>query len=117
MTPEGKIEAHLKKRVKALGGEVRKMRWIGRVGAPDRVVLLPDASVAHERSWRLERKSIGIPERAAHSRACQHILVELKAPGKKPTKTQLREHERLRDAGFVVLVLDSVEAIDALFGR
>lgn len=114
MTPEGKIEAHLKKRVKALGGEVRKMRWIGRVGAPDRLALLPPGA-AFELSWRLEPDAIGIPERAAHTNACRHPLVELKRPGKDATKTQAREHNRLRAAGAVVLVLDSIEGIDALF--
>jgi hypothetical protein len=97
MTPEGKIEAHLKKRVKALGGEVRKMRWIGRRNAPDRLVMLPVLAV-----W-------------IEARPVSHLFVELKAPGKKATSGQLREHERLRQVGFVVLVLDSTEAIDAVF--
>lgn len=92
MTPEGKVEAHLKRRVKELGGEVRKLGWIGRANAPDRLVLLPS------RVW-------GSPEDF-------HPLVELKAPGVKPSAAQLREHERLRNAGFTVLVLDSVEAVD-----
>ena len=92
MTPEGKVEAHLKRRVKELGGEVRKLAWIGRANAPDRLVMLP------VRVW-------GSPEDA-------HPLVELKAPGVKPSAAQLREHERLRNAGFTVLVLDSVEAVD-----
>jgi len=36
---ESDIEAHLVKRVKELGGEVRKVKWIGRNGAPDRLVM------------------------------------------------------------------------------
>jgi hypothetical protein len=43
--------------------------------------------------------------------ACS-IFVELKAPGKKPTPGQLREHARLRELGFRVEVLDSIEAVD-----
>jgi hypothetical protein len=43
--------------------------------------------------------------------ACS-IFVELKAPGKKPTPGQLREHARLRELGFRVEVLDSTEAVD-----
>jgi hypothetical protein len=37
---ERDIEAHLVKRVKAMGGEVRKVQWIGRRGAPDRLVMI-----------------------------------------------------------------------------
>ena len=32
---ESTIEDYLVERVKALGGEVRKVKWIGRHGAPD----------------------------------------------------------------------------------
>jgi hypothetical protein len=39
---ERDIERHLVKRVKALGGEVRKVQWVGRRGAPDRLVMLPE---------------------------------------------------------------------------
>lgn len=42
---ERDIEAHLVKRVKALGGEVRKVQWVGRRGAPDRIVMLPAAGL------------------------------------------------------------------------
>jgi len=97
MTPEGKVEAHLKRRVKELGGEVRKLAWIGRANAPDRLVMLPLGA------WAAPRSSA-------------HPLVELKAPGVKPSAAQLREHARLRDAGFFVLVLDSVEAVDNWIG-
>ena len=40
------------------------------------------------------------------------IFVELKAPGKKPTPAQLRDHARRREMGFRVEVLDSIEAVD-----
>jgi hypothetical protein len=33
---EAVVEDHLSRRVRALGGETRKMQWIGRKGAPDR---------------------------------------------------------------------------------
>lgn len=100
MTPEGKVEAHLKRRVKELGGEVRKLGWIGRANAPDRLVMLPFCPAR----W------------ASQPNASRHPLVELKAPGVKPSAAQLREHDRLRKAGFSVLVLDSVEAVDLWFG-
>ncbi len=82
MTPEGKVVADIKKAVKELGGETRKMVWVGRAGAPDLCILFP----------------------AIH----EHILVEVKAPGQKPKPHQLREHERLRAAGFKVWVEDDV---------
>ena len=41
---ESVIEAYLKKCIKAAGGEVRKLRWIGRRGAPDRFVMLKGVS-------------------------------------------------------------------------
>ena len=38
---ESEIEKYLVKQVKAAGGEVRKVKWIGRRGAPDRLAMLP----------------------------------------------------------------------------
>ncbi len=42
------------------------------------------------------------------------IFVEFKAAGKKPTAGQLREHQKLRDHGCLVYVIDSVEAGKAM---
>jgi hypothetical protein len=75
---ERDIERALVKFVKAQGGEVRKVKWIGRHSAPDRFVMLRSGSY-----W-----------------------VELKAPNEKPTPAQLREHQRMRDMGQQVLVID-----------
>ena len=83
---ERDVEAYLVKRAKALGGVVRKVKWLGRTGAPDRLVLLP-----------------------GNSRA---LWVELKRPGGKADMHQLREHEVMRTLGQSVTVLDSIEAID-----
>lgn len=85
---ERDIEAYLVKRVQSLGGEVRKTAWIGRRGAPDRVVMLPDLCV-----W-----------------------IELKATGKVAEPHQAREHERMRKFGLRVEVIDSKEAVDWLLG-
>lgn len=87
MTPEGKIEKALCDRIKALGGEVRKVQWIGRRGAPDRLVLLPG----------------------------RHVFVELKRPGAKLAPHQAREIERLRSFSMGVVVIDSLEHIDRSF--
>jgi hypothetical protein len=90
---ERDIERHLVQRAKALGGEVRKVQWIGRRGAPDRLLMLPDpGSGTSNNSW----------------------WVELKAPGLKAEPHQLREHERMRALGQRVVVIDSIEAVEAL---
>lgn len=86
---ESEIEAHLVDRVKALGGEVRKVRWIGRRGAPDRVVMMPAGKFVGDTYW-----------------------IELKAPGKKPEPHQAREHRRMAAVGQQVYVLDSIESVD-----
>ena len=87
MTRESDIEKYLVKRVKAIGGEIRKVKWINRNGAPDRVV------------WMNE----GV-----------QVWVETKAPGEKPEPHQLREHKRMRKRGQIVAVIDSFELVDAL---
>ena len=92
---ESDIEDHLVKRVRELGGEVRKVKWIGRVGAPDRLVMLPF-------------------EARAGRTADFTIWVELKAPGEKARPSQVREHERMRAMGQRVLVIDSIEGVEEL---
>jgi hypothetical protein len=103
---ERDIEAHLVKRVEELGGEVRKVKWGGRRGAPDRLVMLPFHA-----------------ERVGRSSACRTVWVELKAPGKKATfpddereRAQHREHERMRKMGQCVVVIDSIEGVEELLG-
>lgn len=92
---ERDIEKRLVKRVKELGGEVRKVKWIGRRGAPDRVVMLPE-------DWG------GEPCES------EFMWIELKAPGQKPTAHQLREHDRMRRMHQTVVVIDSIEAVEEL---
>lgn len=79
---ERDIEAHLVKRVKEAGGIAIKFTSPQRRSVPDRIVLMPGGVV-----W----------------------FAELKAPGKKPTEAQEREHARLRALGFRVEVIDSKE--------
>jgi hypothetical protein len=92
---ERDIERHLVKRVKELGGEVRKVQWIGRRGAPDRLVMLPFLK------WTQWQNG-------------GTIWVELKAPGVAPEPYQLREHERMRALGQRVEVIDSLEGVESL---
>lgn len=100
---ESQIEKYLVAQVKALGGEVRKVRWIGRCNAPDRFIMMPLKSVIDGITYEYT------PPREA-------VWVELKAPGKKPTSGQLREHEKMRGMGQQVEVIDSFEGVDKLLG-
>lgn len=93
---ESDIEKYLVKRVKELGGECRKVQWLGRTGAPDRLVMLPPSEYP-----------------AAWDRPCT-IWVELKAPGKKAEPHQAREHERMRKMGQRVVVIDSLAGVDEI---
>ena len=91
---ESDIEKYLVKRVKELGGECRKIQFIGRPGAPDRLVMLPPRYYKEV----LENSPT--------------IWVELKAPGKKAEPHQLREHARMRKMGQRVVVIDSLAGVD-----
>jgi hypothetical protein len=86
VTPEGKIEAALVKRVKALGGMAEKFTSPGRRSVPDRLVTLPQGRV---------------------------IFVELKAPGKEPTEKQSKDHKRRRALGCDVRVIDNMDDVNA----
>lgn len=68
-----------------IGISTRKVKWIGRDGAPDRLIL-----------------------------ANGGIWIELKAPGKKPRANQKIELEALTKAGMTAYCIDSLEQIDAL---
>ncbi len=81
---ERDVERYLIQQVRSQGGEVRKVQWLGRRGAPDRLVLLPG----------------------------RQLWVELKRPGGKPDAHQEREIARLRAWGCEVVVINSREAVD-----
>jgi hypothetical protein len=80
---ERDVESYFVEQVKAAGGEVRKVKWVNKRGAPDRVAML----------------------NGAH-------FVELKRPGGEPEPHQLREHERMRKHGLNVHVIDTFEGVD-----
>lgn len=99
---EADVEARLVKRVEELGGEVRKVKWIGRRGAPDRLVMLPQH---FNGDFYIGRTT----------------WVELKRPGLAATfpknaheRQQHREHERMRAMGQRVVVIDSIEGVEEL---
>jgi len=86
MAAESKIEKYLTARVKSLKGVTRKLRFLDRRGAPDRLVWLP--------GWEWPK------------------LVELKAPGKDLEPHQKREHKRLKHTGIKCVKLDSFGDVD-----
>jgi hypothetical protein len=86
---ESQIEAELKRRVKAARGQTRKVRWLCRSGAPDRVIWWPGPRAA---------------------------FVEIKRPGEGVDwrSPQGREISRLRADGWAVYVLNEVAQIDGI---
>jgi hypothetical protein len=108
-TKESQIEHRLVQRVKELGGEVRKVKWIGRAGAPDRLVMLPPT---FDRA--LVSKLFEVPVELLEERPGRTIWVELNAPGRKPSAVQEREHKRMRAMGQRVEVVDSYEGIEEI---
>ncbi len=101
---ERDVAKALKQRIADLGGEYRRVEWTGRAGAPDILVLLP-----------VKRRNRCTWLTCSDGQAEAHPFVETKATGEVPKPHQLREHERLRKAGFIVLVIDSLELIDWYF--
>jgi hypothetical protein len=81
---EKDIERQLVVMVKRAGGIAPKFVSPGFDGVPDRIVLMPGGRIG---------------------------FVEVKAPGKKPRKLQIRRHVLLRHLGFPVFVLDNPDQI------
>lgn len=98
---ESTVEDYLVKRVKSLGGEIRKVKWVGHNGAPDRLIGFPACPITFGSGF--------------------HMLVELKRPKKKAEAHQKREHKKLHAMGFEVQVLDTKKKIDSvldyIFGK
>lgn len=85
---EANVEEKAIKRAKEQGFLYRKVAWIGRRGAPDRLFSRADTGP---------------------------FLVELKAPGKTLAPHQAREIKRLREAGMTVHVIDNIDDAYELF--
>ena len=84
---EKRIEQQFIKAVKAKGGIAPKFVSPGLNGVPDRIVLLPGGKIG---------------------------FVEVKAPGEKPRPLQLARHNRLRQLGFKVYILDRTDQIGVI---
>jgi hypothetical protein len=103
---ESVVESHLVKRVEETGGLCRKVQWIGRRGAPDRLVGWP--ATYNGQFFREHNDGSASPI----SRGAVNALIETKRPAKGAEAHQAREHERLRAIGFDVRVLDTIEKVD-----
>lgn len=87
MTPAGKLQDYLKKRVQGSGGQYRKVRWEGRNGCPDCFIW-----------WEWPCAA----------------FVEIKAFGDRVGAVQFREMQRMREAGIPVYVARTIEDIDEI---
>lgn len=84
---ERAVEQHFVDCAARVGGVQRKIRYIARRGATDRLLILRG----------------------------RVFFVELKRPKGEAEDHQIREHARLRAAGADVRVLDTIEAVDTFF--
>lgn len=82
------VEIPVTEYAKSRGFIARKLKWVGRTAAPDKLFSSPRTGP---------------------------FLVEFKRPGEEPEIHQAREIKRLRDAGFKVYVIDNAEDGRALF--
>lgn len=85
---ESYIENQGNKSAKRNGWSHRKVRWIGRRAAPDRLYMKPGTGF---------------------------FFVEYKRPGEKPRPDQAREIELIRSCGITVYVIDNVADAIELF--
>lgn len=84
---ESDVEAYLKRQCTAHGWTSEKFKSPNKANVPDQIVSIGDSEV---------------------------FFVECKAPGRKPTPGQLRDHERRRAAGYRVYVADSKDIVDSI---
>lgn len=102
-TPEGRIVAYAKKRLKEKGCLVRKIAYEMRRGCPDMLVLVPAKPIPL--SWG----RLGDP---------RVLFIEFKKDeNTEPEPHQLAEHRRMRAAGADVRVIGSTEQVDALLNE
>ena len=88
MTPEGKVQAYAMAEFKKIGGLVRKIRYEGRNGCPDLLVILPGGLVAFVEVKKDERTG--------------------------PDPHQAREHERMRQRSALVYTVGSKKQVNEL---
>ena len=86
-TPAGKLQDHLKKLVQGSGGQYRKVRWEGRRGCPDCFIWWDWPAAA---------------------------FVEIKADKDNHSALQLREVERMQNAGIPVFTARDMNDVEAI---
>ena len=85
------METYLVKKVKALGGTTRKIKFISTNGCPDRLVCMNPGADGH------------------------HVLIEVKRPkGGKLREAQGRQIAALIEMGFDTYVAHSKESVDQI---
>jgi len=57
----------------------------------------------------------GVPDRILIRKGIV-VFLELKAPGKSPSPTQVREHIKLTKAGATIIVIDDMDGVDWIVG-
>ena len=82
---ENTVEGYFDVRVRASGGDVRKVQWIGRNGAPDKLAGWPSGA---------------------------HGFVELKRPHGRAEAHQAREHTAWRAMGLRVDIVATLAEVD-----
>ena len=84
------LERKLVRKIKDLGGMAIKLTSQYSKGDPDRLCLIFDETP---------------------------FFVEVKSTGEKPTKIQLHVHEKIRELGFEVFIIDTTEKLKSLISR
>jgi len=122
---ESAVENHLVYRTKSRGEIAYKFTSPQRRSVPDRLVLgdMRAAGVKLRRLLASCGVATALVEDAVRDRQAAEIVaemihfVELKATGAKPTELQEREHAKLRERGFTVLVIDSKAEVDRRYPK
>jgi hypothetical protein len=113
---EKEVEAYLNKKAAKAGRQSYKFTSPQRRSVPDRLTL-GDIERATEIVSSMVEDDFGSREIAEAVMAEAITFIECKRPGGQPTEAQTREHEKLRARGFRVLVVDSKEMVDKLYGE
>lgn len=125
---EKDIEAYLCKKTLQDGRQHYKFTSPSRRAVPDQLVLGHRNGVVAETLLKLRASGViktEVTDKVLATLACllgdaimaeAITFVECKRPGAKPTPSQEREHARLRARGFRVLVIDTKEGVDAIYG-
>lgn len=82
------VEMPVVRRAEAAGWFVRKVAWVGRRSAPDRLFI----------------------------KGGRHVWIEFKDYGKEPTLLQREEHKRMREAGAEVYWCDTASEAMGILG-